>query len=221
MPMSVPSSYVVIDARSRKVFAPEPPFHALGVTALDLPQDLWRDFLFHAEEAKSAEQRGDSERRYRFVRSALLSLFAHLNAFFDMLIESRKSDTAFQAFRKAERPKRRGSPDWPRSEHGEFAVLFTDYAKAACGVSLPAIDWSIRPLRNLLAHPAGTRDVTVADLYNLDVDELLAGARSFERWIIESAKLCAVAYEIDTASLSTQFAATLSKTDAPLTAERF
>lgn len=214
-----PKSYVVIDARAKQVFAPHPPFTMLGVMALDLPCNLWRDFLFFIDEARAAEETGVAERRYRCLRVSLLCLFAHLNAFFDMLIQSRKQDAAFQDYKRREVPSRKSSQDWPRCEHGQFVVLYTDFIKSSQALTLPAIDWSIKPLRNLLAHPNGVRDITVADLYNLDVGALLAAAVSFQSWIVEACKLCSIQYEIDTAGVVSQFTASL--TDQPCDPERF
>jgi hypothetical protein len=66
----LPSSYVIVDGRSKQVFSPDTPFQMLGVIALDLPHDLWRDFLVFMEEARKAEDAGDAEKRYRFLRAS-------------------------------------------------------------------------------------------------------------------------------------------------------
>ena len=214
-----PASYIVCDARSKQAFAPTPPFRMLGVMALDLPQDLWGDFTAFVEDARRAEQRGEAEARYHFLRASLLSLFAHLNAFFDMLIASRKQDAAFSDYKRTETAKRKTSPDWPRCEHGQFVVVYTDFARTELQVDLPPIDWSIKPLRNILAHPNGARDVTVADLYNLDVDSLYKAALTFQAWIVGAAKLCSVEYHIDTAKLATDLTEKL--TGQRTSAQRF
>lgn len=218
----LPSSYVVVDGRSKQVFSPNTPFQMLGVIALDLPHDLWRDFLFFMEEARKAEDVGDAEKRYRFLRVSLLCLFAHVNAFFDLLIESLKKDADFRNYKKTAMPKMSTSPDWPGSEHGQFVVLYSSFAKSVHYKTLPDIDWSIKPLRNLLAHPSGARGVTVADLYNLGLDELLAGARSFQSWIVAAGQLCGVAYELDTASMARELGAAISESDkSRIKAQRF
>lgn len=216
------SSYVVVDGRSKQVFSPDPPFQMLGVIALDLPHDLWRDFLFFMEKARKAEDAGDAEKRYRFLRVSLLCLFAHINAFFDLLIESMKKNGDFRNYKKTALQKLSASPDWPRSEHGQFAVLYSGFAKSVHNKTLPDINWSIKPLRNLLAHPSGARGVTVADLYNLGLDELLAGALSFQSWIMAAGKLCGIAYELDTASMARELGAAISKSDkSGINAQRF
>lgn len=209
------TSFVVCDARSKRVFAPDQPFAMLGVLALDLPQDLWRDFVFFVEETRDAERRGDAESRYRFLRASLLSLFAYVNAFFDMLIESRKPDEEFQNYKRSEVQKRKTSPDWPRCEHGRFVVVYTDFVRSTQDITLPAIDWSIKPLRNILAHANGARDVTVADLYNLDIGHLLTSALSFQSWIVEATKHCLVEYEIDTAKMASEVATAFNKKTIP------
>jgi hypothetical protein len=206
-------SYVVIDARAGKVFAPSPPFTMLGAMALDLPSDLWKDFLCFVENAKKQEREGFGELRYRFMRAALLSLFAHLNAMFDLLIASSKTDVDFQAYRQQEAQKRSRLPDWPKCEHGKYFTLYTEYVMTRYGKDMPKVDWSIKPLRNILAHPAGVRDVTVADLYNLDVDSLLGGAQSFHTWINEACQLCGVAYELDTEGVLKKFISSLAGQD--------
>jgi hypothetical protein len=63
--------------------------------------------------------------------------------------------------------------------------------------------------------------ITVADLYNLDVDSLLAAAQSFEAWIVEACKLCSVQYEIDTASIALSFVTKLTTNRPPGETQRF
>jgi hypothetical protein len=216
------SSYVVVDGRSKQIFSPDPPFQMLGVIAIDLPHDLWRDFSFFMEEAKKAEDSGDPEKRYRFLRVSLLCLFAHVDAFFGMIIESVKKDADFRDYKRTATPKLRASPDWPRSEHGQFVVLYSGFMKAVHDKTLPAIDWSIKPLRNLLAHPSGVRGVTVADLYDLALDDLLAAALSFQSWIMAAAQLRGIAYEVDTASMARELGAAISKSNkSGIKAKRF
>jgi hypothetical protein len=209
----LPSSYVVVDGRSKQVFSPDRPFQMLGVIAIDLPHDLWRDFRFFMEEARKAEDAGDAEKRYRFLRVSLLCLFAHVNAFFDLLIESAKKDAEFRSYKKTAMPKLSASSDWPGSEHGQFVVLYSSFTKSVHNKELPDINWSIKPLRNLLAHPSGARGVTVADLYDLGLDELLAGALSFQSWIMAAGQLCGIVCELDTASMARELGATISKRD--------
>tara|TARA_B110000908_G_C10196677_1_gene423276 strand:- start:455 stop:1081 length:627 start_codon:yes stop_codon:yes gene_type:complete len=187
-----------MDARSGELFVPAPPFNMVGATVLDLPSDLWRDFVFFVEEARKHEHSGRSELRYRFLRAGLLSLFSHLNAMFDMMIKSLKSDADYSDFKSNESKRRANRPDWPRCEHGRFVLLYTDYLKAERCIDLPVIDWSIKPLRNLLAHPSGVRDVTVADLYDLDINSLMRATDSFKAWIMEACEHCNVEYEADT-----------------------
>lgn len=217
----LPDSYVVVDARTKRMFAPDAPFHMLGVIAIDLPSDLWRDFVFFVEEARAAEHRGDAERRYRFIRASLLCLFAHLNAFFDIFIASLKNDSEFQHFKQTETAKRKADANWPRSEHGRFVAIYTEFATTIRHRSLPTIDWSIKALRNLLAHPTGTASVTVADLYNADLADLFAAAQTFQAWIAAVAVLCGIDYELDTAAIAQQFAATVAKTEGPINTQRF
>jgi len=218
----LPSSYVVVDGRSKQVFSPDTPFQMLGVIALDLPHDLWRDFLVFMEEARKAEDAGDAEKRYRFLRASLLCLFAHVNAFFDLLIESVKKDADFRNYKSAALSKLKASADWPGSEHGQFVVLYAGFVKSVHNKVLPDINWSIKPLRNLLAHPSGARGVTVADLYDLGLDELLTGAVSFQSWIMAAGQLCGIAYELDTASIARELSAAISKSDrSGIKAQRF
>jgi hypothetical protein len=51
-------------------------------------------------------------------------------------------------------PTLKASPDWPGSELGQFVVLYSGFVKSVRNKTLPDIDWSIKPLRNLLAHQA-------------------------------------------------------------------
>ena len=186
----LPSSYVVVDGRSKQVFGPDTPFQMLGVIALDLPHDLWRDFLAFIEEARKAEDAGDAEKRYRLLRASLLCLFAHVNAFFDLLTESMKKDTEFRHYKSAALPKLKASQDSPRFRARPIRGPLRGFVKSVHNKALPDINWSVKPLRNLLAHPSGARGVTVADLYNLGLDELLAGAVSFQSWIMAAGQLC-------------------------------
>jgi hypothetical protein len=72
-----------------------------------------------------------------------------------------KKDTDFRSYKSAALPKLKASPDWPGSEHGQFVVLYSGFVKSVHNKTLPDFNWSIKPLRNLLAHPSGARGVTV------------------------------------------------------------
>jgi hypothetical protein len=145
-----------------------------------------------------------------------------VNAFFDLLIDSMKKDADFRSYKSAALPKLKASPDWPGSEHGQFVILYNGFVKSVQNKTLPDIDWSIKPLRNLLAHPSGARGVTVADLYNLGLDELLAGAFSFQSWIMAAGQMRGIVYELDTASMARELSAAISKSDkSGINAQRF
>ena len=118
---------------------------------------LWHDFKFFLGESCKAEDAGDAALRYRYLRAALFSLFAHVNAIFDLLIDSRKSDTDFQDFRRAELPPLKGASGFPRCEHGEFMVLLNRFFAVRQNLQLPKVNFEVKLLRNVLAHPTGRK----------------------------------------------------------------
>lgn len=199
-----PMQALLIDARTKAVYGTPLTPGQLAVVAMDLPDDLWRDFQFFLEHARAAEQSDQSEQRYRFLRAALFCLFAHLNAFFDLLIASRKADKPFQEFRRTElsKLKTKLGTNFPRCEHGEFVVVFSEFLSRHHGRQLPTVDLKVKLLRNILAHPVSRKtDVSVADLYDLDLDQLESAASSLTSWLDDACRWCGVDRRIDTAEL--------------------
>ena len=198
---------IVVDARSGMRYTPNPPFTARAVFAVDLPSDLWRDYEFFLCAARDAQDRRNLEMRYRYLRAALFCLFAHFNAFFDLLIDHQKrNNPAFWGTFKGEVKRRSGEANFPRCEHGQFMVVFSDYVSRQNGGTLPTVDLRVKSLRNILAHPVTTKqDVSVDDLYALDIDDLTASANSLSGWIRKACALCAIEWEIDTAAIVENF----------------
>jgi hypothetical protein len=57
----------------------EAPGTGTSIFAVDLIGDTWQDFCYFAEEARAAERAQDFEKRNRFVRAAIASMFSHLD----------------------------------------------------------------------------------------------------------------------------------------------
>jgi len=179
--------------------------------AIDLSGDTWRDYLHYLAEARQAETGSDERGKNRALRGAIANLFAHLDAVVSNLHDRLGRHRDFVAYR-------------PRS--GRFCTLkdkidaIQSYTNRCLHVGLPALDLSLKPLRDILMHPSinkqGTHSDTrepvklsEVDLFSLSVAEVERCGQQIDKWLSRVCKLHNDVRFHDTRNICREYAAAL------------
>lgn len=213
---------VIIDARTRRVRASlDVPGSGTSILAVDLIGDTWQDFSYFTEKARAAEQARDFEKRNRFVRAAIASMFSHLDGLVSSVVSALWSETAFSPYR----PK-----------NANFCALKSkvvaihDFLHSHRGLALPTPDMNLKLLRDVLNHPSVSKPVSESpggevillegpDVYGVAIEDLDASGGEIDRWL--NAICLTVPYERfpDTKRLAEEFARALGS--EPNSTQRF
>ena len=132
------------------------------ISAFCLKSDLWQDYLNFVNDAREEHKRNNTRQENRYLRAALLSLFAHLEASVnDVIYKSSLGN------KKLDKPI------------SDKCLLVSELAK----IESPAID-EMKKIRNILVHPGGKKD----DSHPFDVlsqDTIEAYGNLITNWLNE------------------------------------
>ncbi len=213
---------VIIDARTRQVRASlDAPGSGTSIFAVDLIGDTWQDFSYFTEKARAAERAKEFEKRNRFVRAAIASMFSHLDGLVSKVVSALWNETAFFPYR----PK-----------NANFCALKSkivaihDFLRNHRGLALPMPDMNLKLLRDVLNHPSVSKPFSEApggevillegpDVYGVAIEDLDASGLELDRWL--NAICLTVPYERfpDTKRLAEDFARALGS--EPNSTQRF
>lgn len=177
------ATHVIIDARNKKVFAStEAPGNGIVFFAVDLITDTWGDFSSFVEAAVQHEREGSFAQRNRYLRAAMMNLFAHLDG-----VVSGVCDNLVQ--------------------EGQLEARYADDAEVQCSLKskifalrdffnrknqrLPFINLDLKPIRDIINHPSvsknksGDRSVilTHVDVYGVDIREVVDSGKQVDQWL--------------------------------------
>lgn len=213
---------VIIDARTRRVRASlDAPGHGTSIFAVDLIGDTWQDFRYFTEQSRAAEQAQEFEKRNRFVRAAIASMFSHFDGLVSNVLRALWDESAFFPYR----PK-----------NANFCPLKTkvlaihEFLCDHRGLSLAMPDMNLKLLRDVLNHPSVSKPTSEAsggeavllegpDVYGVAIEDLDASGGEIDRWL--NAICLTVPYERfpDTKRLAEDFARALGS--EPNSTKRF
>lgn len=210
-------TYVIINARTREMRPSlDAPGEGTAIFAVDLIGDTWQDFVYFAEQAALFESNRDLERRNRYVRAAIASLFSHFDGVVSDLFRVLQKEAAFGPYL----PRR---PDFCSLKTKISAVQ--SFLARERGITLPTIDLNMKLLRDIVNHPSVTKESGTpgssdtllydgTDVYGIAINDLRATSRAIEGWLNPACEATAYERFPDTKRLCEKLARDLAGTSA-------
>ena len=208
-------THVIIDARTREVRPSlDAPGEGTAIFAVDLIGDTWKDFVYFAGQAADFESNRDLERRNRYVRAAIASLFSHFDGVVSELFRVLQKEPAF-------------GPYLPRrldfcSLKAKISAVQNFLARER-GITLPTIDLNMKLLRDIVNHPSITKEAGTfgssdtllydgADVYGIAINDLRATSHAIDGWLNAACETTAYERFPDTKRLCEKLAQELAGT---------
>lgn len=132
------------------------------ISAFCLKTDLWQDYLHFLIDARQEHEMKKTRQENRYLRAALLSLFAHLEASVNDLIY--KSELSNKGLDKSLNDK---------------CVLVSEFAE----IESPTLN-EMKKIRNILVHPGGKEDDSIP-FDTLSLDTIEAFGSHISDWLDE------------------------------------
>jgi hypothetical protein len=203
-------TYIIIDARNKKFDVSfDAPGDGTVIFALDLISDTWGDYLYFLQASIQCEKERQFEFRNRYLRAAMMNLFAHLDGVVSGVCNELVKEGCIGT--------RFGDNEQEKCSVKAKIFAIRDYFKLKRKRNLPYIKLELKPIRDIINHPSVTKPgsgktsvvLDHVDVYGVDIREVDEAGKQIDRWLNQVCNLTGYQRLIDTKAAIEKFQAAL------------